>query len=74
MRYLPTVLILVLLVMATALAQARQAREGRPTARPKEPPQSSLTSSDRSPRPQGARDKARGQIVETIIPDICRGC
>ena len=71
MRHLLTVLIL---VIATALAQAREARESRSTTRAKNPPQSSLTSSDRPLTHQGARDKARGKTAETIIPDICRGC
>ena len=71
MRHLMTVLIL---VMATALAHAREARESRPTAQPKDPPQSSVTTSDRPLMHQGARDRTRGKSGETLIPDICRGC
>jgi hypothetical protein len=71
MRHLLTVL---MLVIAMTVAQAREARESRPTTRPKDPPQSSLTTSDRPLMHQGARDKARGRTAETIIPDICRGC
>jgi len=71
MRSLVTVLIL---VMATALAQAKQAGDGRPTARPKDPPKSSITTSDQLQAPRGARSKSHGKTVETIIPDICSGC
>jgi len=70
MRQLVAILIF---AMATA-AQAKQDRDARSTARPKDPPKASATTPDRLLRPQGARDKARGKTVETIIPDICTGC
>jgi hypothetical protein len=71
MRQLVTALIF---VAATALAQAKQDGEYRPTARPNDPPKSSVATPGRSVIPKGARDKARGKTVETIIPDICTGC
>jgi hypothetical protein len=71
MRHLVTVLIF---VMTTALTQAKEVGEARPTAPPKDPPKWSVTTPDKLLLPQGARDKARGKTVETIIPDICTGC
>jgi hypothetical protein len=72
MRHLVAV---VIIAMATAAAQAKQARDVRPTAALKESPKSSVTTPDRLLWPQGgARDKARGKTVEIIIPDICTGC
>jgi hypothetical protein len=72
MRHLVAVL---MIALATAAAQGKQAGEVRPTAAPKDPPKSSLTTPDRLIWPQGgARDKARGKTVDTIIPDICTGC
>jgi hypothetical protein len=71
MRYLGTVL---MLVMATALAHAKQVGETQSTARPRDPPKSSITTPDRLLMPQGVRHKARGKTLETMIPDICTGC
>jgi len=75
MRYLGTVLIL---VIAPDLAHAKQVGETQATARsrdpPRDPPKSSITTPDRLLMPQGVRHKARGKTVETMIPDICTGC
>jgi hypothetical protein len=70
MRHLMTVSTF---AMAAALTQAKEAGEIRPAAPPKDPPKSSVTTPDKLLLPQGARDKARGKTVETIIPDICTG-
>ena len=71
MRQLMTVLIF---VAATALTQAKEAAKVRPATPPKDPPKSSVTPSDKLLLPDGARNKARGKSVETIIPDICKSC
>jgi hypothetical protein len=79
MRYLATVLIL---VMMTALTQAKEAGKVRPTTRPKDPAKASATSPDKaSATPpgkllfsSGASDKPHRKTVQTIIPDICKGC
>lgn len=69
MRHLVTALIF---FAAAALAQAKEA--GRPAPPPKHQPKSSVITPDKLLLPQGARDNARGKAVETIIPDICKGC
>jgi hypothetical protein len=71
MRHLATVLIF---VVTTALTQAKEAGEVRPTPPPKDSPKESVTTPDKLLLPQGPRDKTRGKTVETIIPDICKGC
>jgi hypothetical protein len=63
-----------MLVMATALAQAKQAGEDRSTVRPKDPPKPPITTRDGLPMPPDARHKGRGRSAETMIPDICTGC
>ena len=71
MRYLATVLIL---VMTTALTQAKEAGKVRPTTPPKDPAKASATSPDKLLFSSGASDKPHRKTVQTIIPDICKGC
>jgi hypothetical protein len=71
MRHLMMIFIF---VMATGLTQAKEAGEARPASSPRDSPKSSATTPDKLLLPQDARDKARGKTVETVIPDICKGC
>jgi hypothetical protein len=71
MRQLMTVLIF---IAGTSLTLAKEAAEVRPAAPPKDPPKSSVTTPDKLLLPKGVRAKAPGKSVETIIPDICKGC
>ena len=71
MRRLVTVLFF---IMATTAAQAKQDEDVRHRGGPKDPPKASVTNPDRSLSPQESHDKGRTKSVETLIPDICKGC